>query len=203
MAADLDVVELTPDLADDYLALFDGAFADNPAWAGCYCYFHDDTSGLRWDSVGEAAQHRHLRAQRIRSEAARGLLAYQDGRAVGWCNVAPRSEYANLRFAAKAVEDPGSDPAVIMCFVIDPDHRGQGVASTLVRAAIDAARRWGVPWLEGYPADPSSFDDDLPASAQSYTGPFAMFAAAGFREVKDMGDWKVMRHDLHQERGPS
>ena len=196
MAADLDVRELTPDLTDDYLRLFDAAFGDNPAWAGCYCWFHDDASGRPWQPVEEAAEHRQLREQRIRSGAARGLLAYRAGVPVGWCNVAPRSEYANLRFAVKAVQEPDADPAVIMCFVVDPDHRSAGVASGLLNAAVGAARGWGVPWLEGYPADPAAFDDDLPRTAQAYTGPLAMYRTAGFEVVQDMGDWKVVRHQL-------
>ncbi len=36
----MDIRELTPALAGDYLAFFDGdAFADNPDWASCYCRF--------------------------------------------------------------------------------------------------------------------------------------------------------------------
>lgn len=32
---------LTPERRADFLAFFEGeAFADNPAWASCYCYFY-------------------------------------------------------------------------------------------------------------------------------------------------------------------
>ena len=98
----------------------------------------------------------------------------------------------------EAVQEQDVDPAVIMCFVIHPDHRGHGVAGRLLREAIAAARGWGVPWLEGYPADPAAFDDELPATAQAYTGPLAMYLAAGFQIVRDLGDWKVVRHHLGQ-----
>jgi GNAT superfamily N-acetyltransferase len=196
MPADIEVVELSPELVDDYFQLFDHAFRDNPLWNGCYCWYHDDVSGQPWRPVEDGAEHRRLRAEKVRSGTARGLLAYSAGVPVGWCNVAPRSEYANLRFAIKAVQESDADPAVIMCFVIDPDHRGQGVASALLRAALDVSRRWGVPWLEGYPADPKAFDDDLPKTAQAYTGPLAMYEAAGFEVARDLGDWKVVRHRL-------
>jgi GNAT superfamily N-acetyltransferase len=83
-----------------------------------------------------------------------------------------------------------------MCFVIDPEHRGRGVAAALVREAIEAARRWGSPWLEGYPAKPDADTDGMPSSAAFYKGPQSMYVSAGFRVVRDMGTWSVMRHDL-------
>ena len=197
MAADLEVVELTPGHADDYAALFDRSFADNPEWAGCYCWFHDDASGLPWDSSHEqAAEHRRLRTTRIRAGEARGLLAYLDGTAVGWCYVAPRSEIPNLRFAVEAVQEPEANPAVIMCFVIDPEHRGQGVATALLSGAIEASARWGVPWLEGYPADTAPNPDDEPFTTRAYTGPASMYRAAGFEIAREMDGWQVVRHPL-------
>ena len=146
MAADLEVVELGPEHVDDYLALFDAAFREFPDWAGCYCAFYDAPAGQPFDPQEEGAQHRADREARIRSGRAHGLLAYRDGAPVGWCNVAPRSQVPNLRKFAEAVVDPADEPAVVMCFVIHPDHRGQGVASDLLAGALDAARRWGTPW---------------------------------------------------------
>lgn len=196
MPADLEVVELTAELTDDYLALFDRSFADNPQWAGCYCGFHDDVSGRPWEAAAEAAEHRSQREARIRAGKARGLLAYHDGDAVGWCYVAPRSEIANLRFAVAAVQEPDSDPAVIMCFVIDPQYRGRGVATALLSGAIEASARWGVPWLEGYPADTAPNPDGEPFTTRAYTGPASMYRKAGFDLVREMDGWQVVRHPL-------
>jgi GNAT superfamily N-acetyltransferase len=192
----LQVHPLTPDRASDYLSLFDAAFPDNPDWAGCYCGFYDDTSGLPWDPEQDAAGHRRDREARIRAGRASGLLAYLEGRAIGWCNVAPRSRIPNLRRYAEAVEDPQQDPAVIMCFVIAPEHRGGGVASRLVQGAITAARAWGSPWIEAYPAKPDTDTDGLPWTAAFYKGPLAMYQRAGFTIERDMGWWVVARRPL-------
>ena len=194
----IEVVELVPHLVEDYLALFDVAFRDNAEWDGCYCAFYDAEPDRPFSPDQAAARHRADRAARIRSGAARGLLAYREGEPVGWCNVGPRSSVPNLRVFADAIEDPGLDPAVIMCFVIDPDHRGQGVATALVRAAITASRGWGVPWLEAYPAKPGSDTDGMPWTAASYKGPLSMYEAAGFTVVREMGSRYVVRHDLGQ-----
>ena len=196
MVADLEVVGLGPEHVDDYLALFDAAFREFPDWAGCYCAFYDAPAGQPFDPEKEGAQHRADRAARIRSGRAHGLLAYRDGAPVGWCNVAPRSQVPNLRKFAEAVVDPADEPAVVMCFVIHPDHRGQGVASDLLVGALDAARRWGSPWVEGYPARPDADTDGLPWAAAFYKGPLRMYEAAGFAVTRDMGDWLVVRRDV-------
>jgi len=192
---DLLVRELTPDDEADYLALFDSAFADNPGWAGCYCSYYDDTRAS-FDPEADAALHRAERAQRIRAGRVRGLLARRDGQAVGWCNVAPRSAFANLRDYAGAIEDPADDPALVMCFVIPPEHRGTGIARALVRGAVAAATRWGCPWLEAYPRNPDLPTGDLPVSAASYKGPLPLYLSEGFRIARDVGVGYVVRHDL-------
>jgi GNAT superfamily N-acetyltransferase len=200
MTSPIEVVELTPDRVDDYLALFDGAFPDNPYWAGCYCGFYDDTTGGEWDNTRDADQHRAAREARIRAGRASGLLAYVDGGPVGWCNVARRSHYGNLRRYAEAVEDAADDPALIMCFVIAPQHRGRGVATALTAAAVDLAGRWGVPWIEAYPARPDHDTGPLPWTAASYKGPLAMYERAGFTVARELGPSLVVRRQLPTQR---
>lgn len=199
MAGGIEVVELAPGRAEDYVALFDDGFRDFPDWAGCFCAFYDAPAGQVFDPDADADRHRQERIDRIQSGRARGLLAYRDGRPVGWCNVAPRSLVPNLRIFADAIEDPSDDPAVIMCFVIHPDHRGSGVASALLAGALDAARRWGCPWLEAYPRPPGADLDGLPASAAFYKGPLAMYEKAGFEVVRDLGAFLVVRHPVTAE----
>jgi len=196
MTAPIEVVEVGPDRVADYFTLFDSAFRDNPDWDGCYCAFYDEASGQPFSPDQDAQRHRAEREHRLRSGTARGLLGYVDGVPVGWCNVAPRSQVPNLRKFAHAVESAADDPAVIMCFVIDPDHRGQGVATALVRGAIEASRRWGVPWLEAYPAKADVDTEGLPWTAAFYKGPLSMYVAAGFSIVRDTGSWYVVRHQL-------
>ena len=196
MTAPIEVVEVGPHRVADYFTLFDSAFRDNPGWDGCYCAFYDDTSGRPFNPEQDSQRHRVQREERLRSGNARGLLALIEGAPVGWCNVAPRSQIPNLRAFAQAVESSADDPAVIMCFVIDPDHRGKGVASALVRGAIEAGRRWEVPWMEAYPAKVGVDTEGLPWTAASYKGPLSMYLAAGFSVVRDMGAWYVVRHQL-------
>jgi len=198
MSAATEIVEIGPERVSDYFVLFDAAFRDFPDWSGCYCAFYDAPVGQSFDPEADALANRVGRAERIRAGQASGLLAYRDGQPVGWCNVAPRSRVPNLRKFAEAIEQPTDDPAVVMCFVIDPENRGTGVATALLEGAVEVARTWGVPWIEGYPANPDNDREGLPWSAAFYKGPLSMYLNTGFGIVRDMGSWSVVRRDLVQ-----
>lgn len=95
----MDVQPLQPELADSYLGLFDTAFADNPWWRGCYCWFQEDPCpDEEWDPSDPAAgtHNRMRRRQQIESGDAHGLLAMQGDHAVGWVNAERRDRYGNL-----------------------------------------------------------------------------------------------------------
>src|SRR5689334_10139827 len=108
----LEIHRLTPKRLPDFLAFFDNdAFADNPAWHGCYCvYYH--ASDADWSFGGPASdeaarqarvqRHRDVACGLIESSGMQGFLAYTGGRVAGWCNAAPRESYHNAREYANA-----------------------------------------------------------------------------------------------------
>jgi GNAT superfamily N-acetyltransferase len=107
------------------------------------------------------------------------LLGYRDGQPVGWVSLGPRDEYARL--ARSPVMKPVDDKPVwsIVCFVVDPKVRHQGVAAALLKGALKWARANGVTLLEAYPVDKSTkaVDDAMWFGAKS------MYDSAGFVEV--------------------
>lgn len=194
----MEIRPLTPGLVDEYLRLFDGAFSDNPEWAGCYCAFYDDGFDDGSDPSDPGADVRNRAARRATIEAGRaaGLLAYVDEQPIGWVNAAPRDSYGNLRgFAAAAA--PGQ-PAVgsIMCFVIAPEHRGQGVASALLAATDDHLRGLGMAVAEAYPRQAPPAQPDLPWTAAYYKGSPGMYRRAGFTVHRELDGFTVMRKPL-------
>jgi hypothetical protein len=69
---------------------------------------------------------------------------------------------------------------------------GEAVASALIAAAVEAARRAKAPALEAYP-----LDAELTPSA-SWTGYASTFARAGFKTVaRRVPPRPIMRHDLN------
>jgi ribosomal protein S18 acetylase RimI-like enzyme len=171
---DLQIRPLTPDRLPDLAELF-GQGGD-PKW--CWCaYFH--VRDLSWQN-SSAEGNRALMEQRAAGDRAPGLVAYRDGRAVGWVSVGPREAYDRL--ASSTVLAPIDDRPVwsIVCFVVSRRARGSGVASALLEAAVAFATASGATLLEAYPADPG--EGRIPA-ASAYHGTLSMFEKAGFEVV--------------------
>jgi len=187
----LTIREVTRERLDDFLRFFDrDAFADNPAWSDCYCmapYFAG--TGEEWGlQTGE--QNRAAINELIRSGQAQGLLAYADGKPVGWCNAAPRKLLRGLD-RDLPMED-GHDERVgsIACFVIAAPYRRHGVARALLEAACDRFRRMGLSFAEAYPRRAADTD------AHNFVGPLQMYLAAGFQPYREVGRSVVVRRDL-------
>jgi GNAT superfamily N-acetyltransferase len=184
---------LTPELVDDWLEFFDGdAFADNTWWCGCYCFFYH-SPGDDWDASADAREpHRAAMETRIRSGRQSGVLAYIDGKVAGWVNAGARDRFENPRVFASGFDDT-PDVGSIMCFVVSPNRRREGVASALLDGACDMFRRRGLRYAEGYPTAPR---DDIPWTAASYHGPLQMYLDHGFAVVTELERFCVVRRSL-------
>jgi GNAT superfamily N-acetyltransferase len=115
----------------------------------------------------------------VRSGPEPGVLAYADGKPVGWCAVAPREQYPALD--RSRILKPVDDQPVwsVTCFYIARGFRHQGLSARLLEAAVDFARVRGAKIVEGYPHDTSKATADVFV----YTGLVSAFRNAGFKEV--------------------
>lgn len=187
----VEVKPLTPELEREYLEYFDGpALADNPVWARCYCLsYHLDMPRDERDAR-TTQQNRAQRSAQIRAGDASGVLAFSGGRVVGWCNASPRNTLPVLdEQPAFATDDPEHTGAIV-CYVIAPQYRGQGLARRLLDGALDMLRDRGFRQVEAYPSK------QPPTEAASYHGRLSMYIDAGFDEVRDAGRYVVVRKRL-------
>ncbi len=171
----VDVLPLTPERFGDLAALF--AEGGDPKW--CWCvYFR--FRGRDW-SNSTAGQNRAALEDLTATGRPPGLVAYQEGRAVGWVSLGPREEYERLAWSK--VLAPVDDTPVwsIVCFVVSRRARGRGLAAVLLDAAVAYAREEGATTLEAYPVDAG--DGRIPA-ANAYHGTLSMFEKAGFQVVE-------------------
>lgn len=172
------VKDLTPELADDFLSFFDTvAFQDNPRWSSCYC-MEEHVSPEDWNRRTAEVNRRDQEA-RIRNGDTRGVLAYVDGRPVGWCNAGPLTAMVGLdRFPTFKTED-AERVGSIVCFVIAPQYRRHGIARLLLDAACDLLERQGFAVAEAYPTKRVGSDAVL------YRGPLPLYLDAGFETHRD------------------
>jgi len=91
-AAPIEIVPLTPDRWDDMAVLF-GEGGDPKQ---CWCmYWRVRSNGWRVGGAAESRDRMHALVD-AEQDPAPGLLAYRDGRVVGWVSVAPREDYDRL-----------------------------------------------------------------------------------------------------------
>jgi len=177
---------LTPGRWDDLVALF----GPRGACAGCWCMFPRLTSA-EWKTQG--ASNRRAFQRIVRAGDPPGLLAYEDGRAVGWVAVAPRLAYK--RFERSRILQPVDEKPTwsVPCFFIDRSRRGRGLTTALLRAACIYAASRGAERIEGYPLEPAK---PMPA-AFAWHGLASAFRAAGFHEVARRSPTRpIMRREL-------
>lgn len=164
-------------------------FGPRGACGGCWCMTWRVRSGRAWEAAkGEP----NRRAFRRLVEAGRvfGALAFDGDEPVGWCNVGPRADYERL-LNSRVLATPSPATWAVTCFYIPAARRGQGVASALLRHAVDLARRHGAPALEGYPVEPTGKGGRIPA-AFAWTGVRSLFERAGFEDVTPPGGTRAI-----------
>jgi GNAT superfamily N-acetyltransferase len=183
--SDVAIRPVTPDQHDAVIHYFDMvAYADNPNWARCYCMERlvEDYEETTKD------QNRAARSELILSAKANGLVAYRLGRVVGWCHAAPKTDLLNVP------GEKAADIGAIVCFVVAPDQRRQGIATQLLEAALDHLRSRGMKTAEGYPwlgeVDPARW------VWSQYVGPLSMYVKAGFEIAERHDDFCIVRRQL-------
>lgn len=169
---------LTPDRWPDLEAVFEAKGCSMAR--GCWCLYYRESGKVEPPAGSTASEDRRARLRALAgADPPPGLVGYRDGAPVGWVALAPRADYPRLRRSpvAKAVDD--APVWSVVCFVVPPAHRHQGVATGLLRGAIDFARARGAPALEAYP-----IDKEVPgADAWLWNGAMSMYRKAGFVEV--------------------
>ena len=157
---------------------FETLFGPKGACGGCWCMYHRLTNAEFGQLKGEGA---HLAMQALVDNGAMpGVLAYDDGAAIGWCSIAPRQQFP--RFERARVYRPVDDKPVwsISCLFIAKEFRRKGVGSGLIRAAVQYAADNGATIVEAYPVEPQK--ENMP-DVFAFTGIASAFLKEGFVEV--------------------
>ena len=147
----------------------------------CWCIYWRVRS-TAFAAAPPSANRAHLRGL-VAAGPAPGLVAVADGRAVGWVGLGPRAHFERLERSRVIPRTEGAAPWVVLCFVVDREARGRGVASALLAAAVEHAMLAGAPAIEGYPIDPSLVPGGRVPDTGAYVGTRAMFERAGFHAV--------------------
>jgi GNAT superfamily N-acetyltransferase len=178
--------ETLPDLA----RLFGGDRAAH----GCWCMWFV-IPVKAYHAGGAAANRAKFEALMAASAEPLGLIAYRGGEPVGWVAAGPRSRYVRAaRTPTMRSTDRDEDGSVwlVPCFFVAADVRGKGIATALLKAAVEMASAAGAKAIEGFPLAGGKRQ-----GADLQVGMEPVFAACGFRVVDRPSSNRVlMRREL-------
>ena len=180
--ARLDFQPLTPERWGDFERLFRerrGVLPDweNLAGGGCWC-MEFRRPPREWLAESGEGNRRAMQAL-VESGEATGILAYEDGEAVGWCSISPRAQCVGLE-SREHLRPVDAEPVwSIVCFFVAREARGRGVMRGLLEAALAFARERSARIVEAYPVANEPTGD----LASGFRGVVPVLERAGFREV--------------------
>jgi GNAT superfamily N-acetyltransferase len=154
-------------------------FGERGACGGCWCMAWRKPNAEFQRDKG-AANRESLQTLLNDTAPPPGILAYSDGKAVGWCAVAPRPQY--VRLEKSRVLRPLDNAPVwsVSCFFVEKKFRRKGLSVELLKAATQFVKDQGGSILEGYPILPGK--GKMP-DVFAWTGLLSAFLKAGFQEM--------------------
>lgn len=151
-------------------------------------YHREGPTGPLQSKSRQEANRRDHHALLMRGHA-HGILVYQDGTPIGWCQFGRREELPRVERGRKyrsMASTLGSPPTWrITCFFVDRPFRRSGVARVALHAALEAIRRRGGGIVEAYPATNRR-------AVASWFGTIGMFEREGFAVVRPFGQSHVL-----------
>jgi GNAT superfamily N-acetyltransferase len=186
------IVPVTAECWGDVVQLFErpGPRGGTPIVGHCWCMAWRDEQGAR--PARKAAFK-----EAVDTGRPLGMLAYVNGRPVGWVAVSPREEQPRLQ-RSRSLGPLPDDEAIwaVTCFYVEPPLRGGGLASALLDAAIEYARRSGAGAIDAFPkADlaPHATASRQAEASYSWMGRRGSYESRGFVPIRAAGKRVVMR----------
>jgi GNAT superfamily N-acetyltransferase len=128
-----------------------------------------------------------------------GILAYDGGKPVGWCSIAPREAYPSLERSRMLKRIDDKPVWSIICFYIAKEFQHEGLMAVLIKAAIAYAKKNHAAIVEAYPIIP---ERSKSPKWEAYTGIITTFRRLGFKKVLQRSKIRViMRYYVRTSKG--
>ena len=147
----------------------------------CWCLSYRIPSRLNRELEGPARGE--LVAELCEKDPPPGVLAYDGDVPVGWAGVAPRADLNSFARANSKIPHVDELPVwTVWCFRTRAGNRGRGISHALLEGAVEFARTYDAPAIEGYPVDNGG---ERVNQTMAYVGTRSLFEEAGFSKVSD------------------
>jgi len=167
------IKELRIEFINDWYDFFENrAFTDHDEWKGCYC------TALYYPKPEEYCSTSNRRKDYakwlIETKRMRGYMAYENGKVIGWVNANSKEQYPRL----KDIDDGTEKILSIVCFLVDKEHRGQGIAQKMLDRIVKDAKGNGYLIIEAYPKKGAK------SEYGKWNGPFEMYKKTNLLNMK-------------------
>lgn len=196
-----EIKKLSIEMASDYIDLFEKrGFIDGDINKGCYCVWHywtnqHENERSKLPKNEQAFVKRNFAIKLIQECKLKGFVAYLDDRMVGFCNADFKENYYRLSRKNNPDLWVGLDEndkvLSVVCYVVDVNMRGKGVATALLEGVCKYAVENEYDYIEAYP----SLNE---FSSTHCGGPFSMYAKKGFSLIDSHITEKIARKKLKQ-----
>lgn len=187
---EFNIRKLDKNFADEYIDFFDNrAFSDGSAEKGCYCVWHHWTDkheyerSLMPDNEKQYCKRNYTK-KLIQNGILNGFVALYNNQITGFCNSDIKDNYFRLdreNFPHSWKDTNVNDKILsIVCFIIDPGMRKNGIAKALLNYACQYAKEHGYDYVEGYPSQ-GKFN------IKNCCGPVSMYTSLGFEIIDITG----------------
>ncbi|MBC7877240.1 MAG: GNAT family N-acetyltransferase [Anaerolineales bacterium] len=166
---DLELHPVSMDRWDDLNAFFKQH--GNPNYCSCMRWRLKSTDFTKL----KASERRNKLQALVKGNVPIGVLAYHQGKPVGWCSIAPRETYTLLESSTTLKRIDDLPTWSVVCFFLDPNFRGQNLSVKLLQAAVTYAASQGATIIEGYPVEPDQ--------SYRFMGSHTTFEQAGFHQA--------------------
>ena len=176
-------------------------FGCNGACGGCWCmWWRRPRGGKLWEQTKGASNKRAFK-KLVTTGKVFGCLAFSKDQPVGWCCVGPRADFPRLQRTKGLDTDWGDHTWSVTCFFIRSGWRHRGVATALLKGAVEVARANGAKELEAYPVRPKTGGTGEIPAAFAWTGVPRLFEKTRFRNSTSRGNSRAIYRRTFRQRG--
>ena len=191
---ELEILPLTTDRLEDFLAFFERAIPETEWGHRCYCAAFCAKDNTDERGMEKAEVRREAAVRYVREGCLTGYLAYEDGEAVGWCSAGDRNACRpcfGVRWIIGGELPETEEKAVsVFCFEVRPEWRGRHVSTALLERVEADARASGCAFLEAYPLK------DGGNALENYSGHRSFYEKRGFEPFGETDKRLIMRKPL-------